>query len=185
MIPPLGFFRARANARRTERDVQAKRTVDRPGRAVCGDARRSGRDGVEGPQRRRAGARAGPVALGSYLGTGHFWEATGENWESEFLQMALFVILTTFLYQKGSAESKRVDTIEEPRSRSPAIRQIAGRARAGAARRLGSPPLQELAGNRLRPAVPDLVRDARIGGVHEYNSEQAAHGQPQASSPST
>ena len=49
----------------------------------------------------------------TYLGSGHFWEATGENWESEFLQMAAFVLLTTFLYQAGSAESKRVGVVED------------------------------------------------------------------------
>jgi hypothetical protein len=49
----------------------------------------------------------------AYLASGHFWEATGENWESEFLQMAAFVLLTTMLYQKGSAESKRVGVVEE------------------------------------------------------------------------
>src|SRR5687767_11883482 len=53
------------------------------------------------------------IPFGSYLASGHFWEATGENWESEFLQMALFVLLTTFLYQKGSAESKRPGALEE------------------------------------------------------------------------
>ncbi|HEX2824968.1 MAG TPA: DUF6766 family protein [Burkholderiales bacterium] len=42
-----------------------------------------------------------------YLTTPHFVEATMENWESEFLQMFMFVVLTTFLYQKGSAESKK------------------------------------------------------------------------------
>jgi len=42
----------------------------------------------------------------AYLGTGHFWEATFENWESEYLQMGLFVLLTAFLFQRGSAESK-------------------------------------------------------------------------------
>ena len=46
------------------------------------------------------------VTLGQYLKTGHFWEATAENWESEFLQMSMFVLLTAWLYQKGSAESK-------------------------------------------------------------------------------
>ncbi|MCW1912945.1 hypothetical protein OJ996_05140 [Luteolibacter sp. GHJ8] len=45
------------------------------------------------------------VAYGDYLASGHFWQATGENWESEFLQMGFYVILTTFLFQKGSAES--------------------------------------------------------------------------------
>ena len=51
------------------------------------------------------------VALGPYLGSGHFLEALFENWESEFLQMGLFVWLSAMLVQKGSAESKPV---EEP-----------------------------------------------------------------------
>jgi hypothetical protein len=46
-----------------------------------------------------------------YVRSGHFLEATAENWESEFLQMGLFVLLTAYLYQRGSSESK---TIEEP-----------------------------------------------------------------------
>jgi len=44
-----------------------------------------------------------------YLTTGHFLESVGENWESEFLQMAMFAFLTVFLYQKGSAESNDPD----------------------------------------------------------------------------
>lgn len=40
----------------------------------------------------------------SYLGTPHFWEATTENWESDFLQMFTLVVLTVFLRQKGSPE---------------------------------------------------------------------------------
>jgi hypothetical protein len=48
-----------------------------------------------------------------YLQSGHFIQATFENWESEFLQMALFVVLTIFLYQKGSSESKAFEEEEE------------------------------------------------------------------------
>lgn len=44
-----------------------------------------------------------------YLTTGHFIEATFENWESEFLQMAMYVILTVKLRQLGSSESKKLD----------------------------------------------------------------------------
>jgi hypothetical protein len=47
------------------------------------------------------------VSMADYLFTGHPWEALFENWESEFLQMAVFVLLTTFLIQKGSPESRR------------------------------------------------------------------------------
>ena len=43
-----------------------------------------------------------------YLGSGAFMEATFENWESEFLQMGAYVILTVMLRQKGSAESKKL-----------------------------------------------------------------------------
>jgi hypothetical protein len=49
------------------------------------------------------------IGMREYLTSGHFWEATAENWESEFLQMAMFVVLTCFLFQKGSPESKDPD----------------------------------------------------------------------------
>lgn len=58
------------------------------------------------------------VHLGLYLKSGHFLQSTFENWESEFLQMALFVILTIFLQQKGSSESKDLDK-KEPFDRKP------------------------------------------------------------------
>ena len=45
-----------------------------------------------------------------YLTTGDFVEATFENWESEFLQMGMYVVLTAFLYQRGSSESKPIDS---------------------------------------------------------------------------
>ena len=47
------------------------------------------------------------VTMSDYFSTGHPWEALFENWESEFLQMAVFVLLTTFLIQRGSPESRR------------------------------------------------------------------------------
>lgn len=46
---------------------------------------------------------------GGYLW--HWGEATFENWQSEFLQLLTFVVLTSFLIHKGSHESK--DTDEE------------------------------------------------------------------------
>jgi hypothetical protein len=48
-----------------------------------------------------------PIALGAYVTRGHMWEALFENWESEFLQMSAFVVLTAYLYQVGSPESRR------------------------------------------------------------------------------
>jgi len=57
------------------------------------------------------GASVAP--LSSYFTTGHFIESTFENWESEFLQIGLLVVLTIFLQQKGSSESKDFEKDEE------------------------------------------------------------------------
>jgi hypothetical protein len=51
---------------------------------------------------------AAQQGLAEYLGSGDFWEALSENWESEFLQMASYVALTIFLFQRGSSESKPI-----------------------------------------------------------------------------
>jgi hypothetical protein len=50
------------------------------------------------------------VSLAGYLTSGDFGEAVFENWESEFLQMSLYVVMTVFFFQRGSAESKDPDT---------------------------------------------------------------------------
>lgn len=46
------------------------------------------------------------LTYAQYLASPHFFEATFENWESEFLQLSMMVVLTIFLRQKGSPESK-------------------------------------------------------------------------------
>lgn len=53
------------------------------------------------------------LTIAQYLQSGHFIQATFENWESEFLQMALYVLLTVSLRQKGSSESKGLEGDEE------------------------------------------------------------------------
>lgn len=59
------------------------------------------------------------VSMSEYLTSGHFIQSTFENWESEFFQMALFITLTIFLYQKGSSESKDPDGGKEEVDREP------------------------------------------------------------------
>ncbi|GGD58167.1 DUF6766 family protein [Pseudoxanthomonas indica] len=54
-----------------------------------------------------------PGSLALYLTSGHFISATFENWESEFLQMGMYVLLTVWLRQRGSAESRPLDPAEE------------------------------------------------------------------------
>ena len=118
------------------------------------------------------------VALAEYVGTGHFWEATGENWESEFLQMAAFVLLTTVLYQKGSAESKRIGVVEEvdldPRRFSDEPEAPGPVKRGGWALRLYE---HSLGMTFLALFFVSLAMHA-LGGVQEFNNEQIAHGQP-------
>lgn len=46
------------------------------------------------------------ISLWSYCVSGEFVSAVFENWESEFQQMASYVVLTAFLFQRGSSESK-------------------------------------------------------------------------------
>jgi len=44
----------------------------------------------------------------AYLESGHFLSAVFENWQSEFLSVAVLVVLGIWLREKGSPESKPV-----------------------------------------------------------------------------
>ena len=51
-----------------------------------------------------------PIGAIAFLSDWLFLSTVFENWESEFLQMSAYVVLTAFLFQKGSAESEDPDT---------------------------------------------------------------------------
>jgi hypothetical protein len=117
-----------------------------------------------------------PESYAEYLTSGAFAEATFENWESEFLQMGVYVLFTAWLIQKGSPESKKPDGDE-----------------------VDADPRQE----RDNPEVPGPVRRGglaltvyehslslalfglfllsflfhALGGHAEYNQQQLEHGQ--------
>ena len=57
-----------------------------------------------------------PISALAFLQDAQFLSTVFENWESEFLQMAMYVILTAVLFQRGSAESKDPDA--KPRDAS-------------------------------------------------------------------
>jgi hypothetical protein len=61
---------------------------------------------------------AAPLSLLAYLGGGAFNSTLFENWESEFLQMWAYVMLTAYLFQRGSPESKDPDETA-PQDRDP------------------------------------------------------------------
>ena len=48
-----------------------------------------------------------PVGLGRYLTSASFAADVSENWQSEYLQFFLYILLTVWLVQKGSPESKK------------------------------------------------------------------------------
>jgi hypothetical protein len=50
-----------------------------------------------------------PVSLGRYLTSASFGVDVAENWQSEYLQFFMYVLLTAWLVQKGSPESKGLD----------------------------------------------------------------------------
>src|SRR5687768_11230358 len=121
-----------------------------------------------------------PVTLTGYLRTGHFGEATFENWESEFLQMAFYVLLTVSLFQRGSSESKRPDVLElvdlDPRD-SPSKEKAPWPVRSGGlVLRLYEHSLS-LAFALLFVASFTLHA---VTGVHDFNEERMAHGRPPA-----
>jgi uncharacterized protein DUF6766 len=52
--------------------------------------------------------QAPPVSWLSYVATSDFWDRTLQNWQSEFLAIGSMVILSVYLRQRGSPESKPV-----------------------------------------------------------------------------
>ncbi|AKD54807.1 DUF6766 family protein [Spirosoma radiotolerans] len=118
-----------------------------------------------------------PLTFGAYLSSGHCIEAVFENWESEFLQMGLYVLLTVSLRQKGSSESKSLDKDEEvDREPSPTRKGAPWPVRKGGW-------VLTLYKNSLSLAFFLLFGLSfflhAIGGVKQYNAEQVLMGKPE------
>ena len=118
-----------------------------------------------------------PASMGEYLTSGHFWSATAENWESEFLQMAMFVVFTACLFQKGSPESKDPDE-DEPVDADPRLSKDDPKApwpvrQGGAVLWLYSNSLS--IAFLLMFALSVWVH--AVKGAENYNDEQRVHGQ--------
>ncbi|NTU80766.1 MAG: hypothetical protein HGA45_15545 [Chloroflexales bacterium] len=117
------------------------------------------------------------VSLGDYVTSGDFTEPLFVNWESEFLQQFAYVVLTIFLFQKGSSESKKVekpDSVDE----KPEDHQHDPHApwpvrRGGVALKLYKHSLSLVF---LALFIISLLLHA-VGGVSAYNQGLAQHGQ--------
>jgi hypothetical protein len=118
------------------------------------------------------------VTYAGYLQSGAFLEATMENWESEFLQMCVYVLFTVFLFQKGSSESKPLDN-DDPVNRDP--RECRNKPDAPWPVRKGGVVLRiyqhSLSLTFLLLFMFSFALHA-IGGARAYSEEQIAHGEP-------
>jgi hypothetical protein len=115
----------------------------------------------------------------AYLTSGGFLEATTENWESEFLEMAAFVYLTACLIQKGSPESRGAGD-DQPQDREPDPHRPGAPwpvRRGGWALKLYSYSLT------LAFLLLFFISFAlhAAGGARKFSADQLAHGQPAVS----
>jgi hypothetical protein len=51
-----------------------------------------------------------PVSVIKYMGTSRFWFESFQTWQSGFLSIGAIVVLSVFLRERGSPESKPVAT---------------------------------------------------------------------------
>jgi len=116
----------------------------------------------------------------AYVASGNFVEAVFENWESEFLQMWALVILTVFLYQKGSSDSKplRGKAEQDTSSRISIIRAESWKKRGRAAWHMLYSHSLGLA--LLVLFIVSFVLHA-AGGTSAYNETALQHGGEQVS----
>jgi hypothetical protein len=121
------------------------------------------------------------VSLGAYLRTGDFVEATFENWESEFLQMGMYVVLTAYLFQRGSSESKPLGE-KAPQDADPRDADLS-KSVPWPVRRGGL--VLTLYENSLSALFFILFAASIVlhaaGGASAYSAEQREHGQPPVS----
>jgi hypothetical protein len=51
-----------------------------------------------------------PISIAAFLLSAKFWSTTLQTWQAEYLVIAIYVVLTIFLRQEGSPESKPVES---------------------------------------------------------------------------
>jgi hypothetical protein len=119
------------------------------------------------------------ISLLRYVTSSDFGVAVMENWQSEYLQFTLFIVLTVWLVQRGSPESKELHKAGRESDEEQRVGQHANQ---------GSPRWARTAG--IRRTIYEnsllLVMGAiwlatwfaqSIAGVAEYNSERLDHQQ--------
>jgi hypothetical protein len=120
------------------------------------------------------------ISLGRYLTSSSFGNALLENWQSEYLQFTLYILLTVWFLQRGSPESK---SLGEEGGESDEDQRIGQHAKQDSPRWAG------LGGWRTAVYSNSLVLvmatiwllswfGQSVTGWSEYNSDQLTHDQP-------
>jgi hypothetical protein len=119
------------------------------------------------------------VSWGRYVTSSSFGVAVLENWQSEYLQFMLFILLTVWLVQRGSPESKEPGKEGRESEQEQKIGEHADRA---------SPLWARVGGVRTFVFSNSLLLlmttiwvlswlGQSITGVVEFNQQQQAHGE--------
>jgi hypothetical protein len=123
------------------------------------------------------------ISFWRYLSSSSFGQAVTENWQSEYLQFALFAMATVWLLQKGSPESKELDKAgtesDEDQKIGPYAREDSPLwARVGGVR-------TAIYSNSLILAMAMVFLGCwfaqSVTGWTVFNQEQAEHGDPRVS----
>jgi len=121
-----------------------------------------------------------PISLARYLLSSSFGNAVMENWQSEYLQFTLYILLTVWFVQKGSPESKELEKAGPEDDEDQLIGEYA---------KPDSPPWARARGLRLWLLSNSLILvmatiwlsswfAQAVTGWSDYNSDQLVHGEP-------
>ena len=119
------------------------------------------------------------ISLARYVVSSEFGVAVMENWQSEYLQFTLFVVLTVWLLQRGSPESKELDKAGPESDQQQKV---------GSHAQQNSPRWAKLGGIRTRLYENSLLLvmgtiwigtwfAQSVTGVAQYNTERLDHQQ--------
>jgi Domain of unknown function (DUF6766) len=123
------------------------------------------------------------ISLFRYVTSSDFGNAVMENWQSEYLQFTLFLLLTVWLFQRGSPESKSLgqagtESEKEQRIGRHADTDSPQWARAGGWR-------TALYSNSLLIVMTVIFLGSwfaqSVTGWTDFNAEQVDHGEPKVS----
>jgi hypothetical protein len=125
-----------------------------------------------------------PISYGRYLLSSSFGQALLENWQSEYLQFALFIAATIWLVQRGSNESKPIEDAGLESDQMQRVGPYSGPASPRWARFHGG-FRRRLYSNSLLLVMVTIFALSWFGqsvtGWTEYNDDQRQHDEPTVS----